>query len=72
MLNVYLNNTIGKIYAINNNTIYVKFENIPINLKKLFYNGFDNNIMAFNKKEILHFGEETEMERILALNKFNL
>lgn len=68
----YLKTTIGKISVIYNRSIYVTYENIPQRLKGSFYDGVDNNLMRFDYDEILQFGKKTEMESIIAANKFNL
>jgi len=72
LLNEYINNSIGKIYDIYNGGVFVKYNKIPSNLKKLFYDGVDNDMLRFEMNDILYFGDKNEMEKILSAKKFNL
>jgi len=75
IVNDYLNNNIGLVYkkTYSNNDQYVKYFNIPTEIKHYFKDGDNNDTMFISKKEIFAFSSnKKELESILAAKKYNL
>jgi hypothetical protein len=68
----FINNNIGKLFEVDFkfNEIEVEYENVPENIKKIW---FYNNTVVFNISDIVEYGKTIEeLELKLAINKYNL
>ena len=72
----FIESNIGVIYkedTFRNNKYYVKYKNIPINVKKGFIRIDNANVRVMYLDEILHFSSnKEELESILVSKKYNL
>jgi hypothetical protein len=68
----FINNNIGKLFEVDFkfNEIEVEYENVPENIKKIW---FYNNTVVFNISDIVEYGKTIEeLELKLASKKYNL
>jgi len=69
----FMNNTIGVVANITSFNPYVKYDNVPINLKKYFNRNGSKGIVDVSLDHILYFSKsKEEIEMKLNKNKFNI
>ena len=71
----FINNTVGKIFKIENSyyNYAVKFDNIPQNLNEFFTDFGYKDCRGFNSNEILFWSENKEdVEEYLMTKKYNI